>query len=72
MTFRGRLRIREKLTHRTWTAHWPWTDGIAFCYRTGSLRLITHRAGYGEYNDRGEPVLDSWREPERFHSEEVL
>jgi len=66
MTFRLRLRIREKETHRTWLAFWPWTGSpaIALCAKTGSLRLITHRAGYTEYNDRGEPVLYSWREPD--------
>ena len=58
-----RLHIREKTTHRTWQAIWPWQDGIALCWMTGSKHLVTVRAGYTEYNDRGEPVLDSWTEP---------
>jgi hypothetical protein len=64
MTFRLRLRIREKATHRTCILHWPTTFGLWGYYETGRKVLITARAGYAEYNDRGEPVLDSWTKPE--------
>ena len=64
--FRARLHIIEKATRRTWLAFWPWENGIALCAMTGSKRLITERAGYSEYNDRGEPVLDSWIEPTQY------
>jgi hypothetical protein len=60
MPFRTRLRCKDKTTHRTWIAHWPIESGIVLCALTGSRRLITLRGGYSEYNDRGEPVLDSW------------
>lgn len=64
MIARCRIRGRDKATHQTWVAFWPWNNGVALCVLTGTTHLITHRAGYSEYNDRGEPVLNSWREPE--------
>lgn len=60
---RLQLRVKEKATNRTWFQY-PF-DPLAFniCYMTGTKRLIAcGRAGYSEYNDRGEPVLDSWIE----------
>lgn len=43
---------------------WPEEDGIRYlCAKTGQRRLVTERGGYSEYNDRGEPVLDSWIKP---------
>lgn len=63
---RMRLRIREKATHRTWLLDWsPDSDVLLYCM-TGTKRLVLHAPGYSEYNDRGEPVLDSWVEPTNF------
>jgi hypothetical protein len=61
--FRTRLHIRDKATHRTWIANWPIERGVILYAMTGSKCLVTERGGYSEYNDRGEPVLDSWIEP---------
>ena len=59
--FRLKLRIMEKATRRTWVAFYPWDNGIALCIATGSIRLIDcGRAGYSEFNDRDEAILDSW------------
>ena len=66
MAFRCRFRIRDKKTHRTWVAHWPIEHGIFLCANTGTKVTITARSGYSEYNDRGEPVLDSWIEPMQY------
>ena len=63
---RLRIRVREKATHRTWVVDWPPDGGILFCGLTGSKHLVVNHAGYGEYNDRGEPVLDSWIEPTNY------
>jgi|HubBroStandDraft_2_1064218.scaffolds.fasta_scaffold00132_14 hypothetical protein len=64
MPARLRIRGRNKTNHKTWIAYWPWEKSFALCILTGTKHLITHRAGYSEYNDRAEPVLDSWCEPE--------
>lgn len=61
-----KLRIKEKATRRTWMAYWPPIDGVMLCCSTGSKRLIVNRAGFSEYNDDGEPVLDSWLEPVQY------
>lgn len=62
-TARMRLRITEKDTRRTYRGVYPWDDGIAFCYGTGVMKFIPcGMSGYKEYNERGEPVLDSWIE----------
>lgn len=63
---RLRIRVREKATHRTYVVHWPPSDNILVWWATGTLRLVLHTPGYGEYNDRGEPVLDSWIEPTNY------
>lgn len=58
-----RIRITEKATRRTAVAIWPWENGIALCFLTGYKQLIyPGRCGYSEYNERNEPVLDSWIE----------
>ena len=59
----ARLRVREKKTGRTYIVYWPWPDGICLCAKTGERRFVTDAGGYSEYNDRGEPVLDSWINP---------
>lgn len=60
---RIRLRVKEKATNRTYIVY-PHTDGrINIWWQTGRKQIIKYRAGYTEYNDRGEPVLDSWQEP---------
>ena len=65
--FRLKLRIIEKATRRTYVAYYPWfAGGIALCMATGWYGLINNRNGYAEYNDRGEPVLDSYTKAERF------
>jgi hypothetical protein len=65
MTFKMRLRVREKATHRTWIVVWAPESGVIYCAVTGRKNFCWYRSGYGEYNDRGEPVLDSWWEPEQ-------
>lgn len=59
---RLRLRIIDKATRRTYVASW-FAPGCFICAATGSMRVVDTRAGYSEYNDRGQPVLDSWIEP---------
>lgn len=60
-TARLKLRIIEKVSRRTYDAYWPWSDGIALCIATGTMRLVyPGTSGYKEYNDRGEPIPDSW------------
>lgn len=63
---RLRLRVIEKVSRRTYLAIWPWSDGIGFCIATGTRHIISRYAGYREYNDRGEPVPDSWTEPQEL------
>lgn len=63
---RLRLRVIDKATRRTGVAFYPWEGGITFGFYTGEMRLITDKAGYSEYNDRGQPVLDSWMEPIQY------
>ena len=60
---RVRLRITEKATRRTYIGVYPWdaSDTIC-CIVTGYKRFVTDRSGYSEFNERGEPVLDSWIE----------
>lgn len=58
-----RIRIFEKATHRTYLAHFG--SGGIVCVLTGTKKLVQYAPGYSEYNDRGEPVLDSWVVPER-------
>jgi hypothetical protein len=57
---RLKCRVREKKTHRTWIVFYPPTNGIRECWQTGHKKLPTGRGDYTEFNDRGEPVLDSW------------
>lgn len=63
-----RIHVIDKVTRRTAIAFYPWQDGIALSLLTGEKRLITDKAGYSEYNDRGQPVLDSWLEPQSYMS----
>ena len=65
MPFRMILRVRDKSTHRTYLGRWPAQDGLVICATTGHKRMNV-RAGYTEFNDRGEPVLDSWIEPTQY------
>lgn len=59
--FRTRLLIKDKRTQRTYVKHG------SFCVTTGTRRLVTSwRGGWAEYNDRGEPVLDSWVIPNPY------
>lgn len=63
-TARLRLRIRDKATNATYAGVYPWEDGYALCWVTGTHRpLMVGKSGYTRYNDRGEPETDSWREP---------
>lgn len=67
MSFRVRLHARDKATRRTCIVDWPPVDNIRMTMMTGEMRPVTNsRGGYSEYNDRGEPVLDSWTVPQRY------
>lgn len=54
-TARVRLRIREKVSRRTFLAIWPPRGGFSICAATGDVSLDT-RGNLTERNDRGEIV----------------
>lgn len=59
-------RIKEKATNRTWMMY-GCTNGLRMCIGTGHKVFIAPGSqGYSEFNDRGEPVLDSWIKQELY------
>ncbi len=59
---RTRIRVVEKITRRTWVA-FGFDDGSFICAVTGVRRVVGARAGYTEFNDRGEPVSLTVHDP---------
>ena len=58
-TFKTRLRVKDKATGRTGIIQYG--SGFVARITTGEKRFVPPcSSGYKEYNDDGEPVLDSW------------